>query len=213
MTEPKGRFENYLESLHPEDLPRLMHKFEHYHMLLSSANRQVNLVSRSIPAERFWIQHFLDSLLILECLDFADKTLLDFGSGGGLPGIPIKLVVPSCSLTMLDSVQKKTRILQEFVEALALGKTMVETSRLEDYAFVARRPSFDFVVCRAVALEERYVAPLRRLLKPSGMAVFYKAQKLDDLESLKHEVLWETNDPDLGQRCFIGIRHRDLMMR
>jgi len=90
---------------------------------------------------------------------------------------------------------------------------MVETSRLEDYAFVARRPSFDFVVCRAVALEERYVAPLRRLLKPSGMAVFYKAQKLDDLESLKHEVLWETNDPDLGQRCFIGIRHRDLMMR
>jgi len=212
MTEAKLRFEQYLESLEVEDLPRLMHKFEHYYQLLSSMNRQVNLVSRHIPAERFWIQHFLDSLLILECLDIKEKTLLDFGSGGGLPGIPLKLVVPSCSVTLLDSVQKKTRVLLEFVEAMALGKTMVETARLEDYAFLARRPSFDYIVCRAVALEERYLSPLRRLMKPSGMVVFYKSQKLDDLQALKHEVLWEKTDPDMRLRRFIGIKQRDLML-
>ena len=106
-------------------------------------------------------------------------------------------------------IAPRAPISEEFVAALR----EIYTARLEDYAFVARRPSFDFVLCRAVALEERYVPPLRRLLKPGGMAVFYKAQKLDDLAALKHEVLWETKDPDLGLRKLIGIIQKDLMMR
>ncbi len=89
----------------------------------------------------------------------------------------------------------------------------MEASRLDDYAFLARRPSFDYILCRAVALEERYVPPLRRLLKPSGMVIFYKAQKLDDLEKLQCEILWEGSDPDLGTRRLIGIRQKNLMMR
>jgi 16S rRNA (guanine527-N7)-methyltransferase len=212
MNETKQRFESYLQELKVENIPQLMGKFEHYFQLLSTANRDVNLVSRNIPLDRYWIQHFLDSLLALECLDFVDKTVLDFGSGGGLPGIPIKLVVPQCTMVMLDSVQKKTNAVQEFITALALPDTSVVSSRLEDYAFQARRPSFDFVICRAVALEERYLAPLRRLLKPSGMAIFYKAQKLSDLEKLKLEVLLEKTDPDLGMRRIIGVKQRNLMM-
>ena len=175
MTEPKKRFESYLEELQLEQIPQLMGKFEHYFQLLCYTNRQVNLVSRNVQPDKYWVQHFLDSLLALECLDLTDKTVLDFGSGGGLPGIPLKLVVPRCSLVMLDSVQKKTHALQEFVEALGLADTAVICARLEDYAFLGRRPSFDYVVCRAVALEERYLAPLRRLLKPSGQVIFYKA--------------------------------------
>jgi 16S rRNA (guanine527-N7)-methyltransferase len=213
MTEPKKRFEAYLKERAYADIPQLMGKFEHYFQLLSFTNRMVNLVSRNLPLEKYWVQHFLDSLLALECLGLTDKTVLDFGSGGGIPGIPLKLVVPQCSLVMLDSVQKKTHVMQEFVEALALPDTAVVCSRLEDYAFTAGRPSYDYIVCRAVALEERYLAPLRRLLKPSGMAIFYKAQKLNDLENLKYQILLEKTDPDLGLRRIVGIKQRDLMMR
>lgn len=212
MTPCKQRFEDYLAQ-HFGDNPRLIQRFEHYHQLLHAANRNVNLVSRNLQPDKYWLQHFLDSLLALECLDLQSKIVLDFGTGGGLPGIPLKLAVPGFSLTLLDSVQKKTRVLHDMVTELGLSDTNVETARLEDYAFVARRPSFDFVLCRAVALEERYVPPLRRLLKPGGMAVFYKAQKLDDLTSLNHEILWELNDPDLGLRKLIGIKQKDLMMR
>jgi len=213
MTEQKKRFEEYLSELHLAGIPQLMGKFEHYHQLLSNTNRMVNLVSRNLATDRYWTQHFLDSLIALECLDLADKTVLDFGSGGGIPGIPLKLAGPQFTLVMLDSVQKKTHAMQEFVEALGLADTSVLSARLEDYAFTARRPSFDLVVCRAVALEERYLAPLRRLLKPSGMAVFYKAQKLNDLESLKHSILLEKNDPDLGMRRIVAVKQRDLMKR
>ncbi|MDY0152856.1 MAG: 16S rRNA (guanine(527)-N(7))-methyltransferase RsmG [Candidatus Cloacimonas sp.] len=213
MTEHKQRFEDYLNELKLEHIPQLMGKFEHYFQLLSCANRGVNLVSRNLPLEKYWTQHFLDSLLALECLDFVDKTVLDFGSGGGLPGIPLKLVVPQCTMVLLDSVQKKTHAMQEFISTLGLMDSSVACARLEDYAFLARRPSFDYVICRAVALEERYLAPLRRLLKPGGMAIFYKSQKLTDLEKLNFEVLLEKTDPDLGIRKIIGIKQRNLMMR
>jgi len=212
MTEAKQRFENYLQSRFG-DTGKLLKRFEHYHQLLVTANRNVNLVSRNLPQDRYWIQHFLDSLLALECLDLSDKIVLDFGTGGGLPGIPLKLVLPGLSLTLLDSVQKKTRILHEMAVELGLSDLVVETARLEDYAFVARRPSFDYVLCRAVALEERYIPPLRRLLKPSGMAVFYKAQKLEDLDRLRYEILWEKTDPELGLRRLVGVKQKDLMMR
>mgnify|MGYP003812407241 FL=1 len=212
MNPCKQRFEEYLAARFP-DSPKLIGSFEHYHQLLSAANRKVNLVSRNLAPDRYWVQHFLDSLLALECLDLIDKTVLDFGSGGGLPGIPLKLAVPQFNLVLLDSVQKKTRLLQEFVSELNLAKTTVEASRLEDCAFLARRPSFDYILCRAVALEERYVPPLRRLLKPSGMVIFYKAQKLDDLEKLQYETLWESTDADLGTRRLLGIRQKNLMMR
>ncbi|MBP7310618.1 MAG: 16S rRNA (guanine(527)-N(7))-methyltransferase RsmG [Candidatus Cloacimonetes bacterium] len=213
MIEPRTRFEEYLQSRELASLPHLMGKFDHFLHLLSAANKNVNLVSRNIPVDKYWLQHFLDSLLVLECLELSGKSVMDFGCGGGLPGIPLKLAVPDFSLVLLDSVQKKTHLVQEFVSALSLADTAVVCSRLEDYAFTARRPSFDYILCRAVALEERFVAPLRRLLKPSGMLVMYKAQKLNDLDNIKHEILWETTDADLGLRRFAGIKQRDLMMR
>jgi 16S rRNA (guanine527-N7)-methyltransferase len=209
----KQIFEDYLIKLGLPDIPQLMGRFEHFHKLLTEHNKQVNLVSRKMPPQSYWVQHFLDSLLAVECLDFADKTVLDFGTGGGLPGIPIQLVSTGCEMVLLDSTAKKTKILTEIVEALSLSNTSVECARLEDYAFLARRPSFDLILCRAVALEERYYSPLRRLLKPSGHLVMYKSRSMADLEGIKHTQILAREDEHLGQRSLIQVAQRDLMKR
>ena len=213
MTEEKQIFEEYLNKLSLPDIPHLMGKFEHFHRLLYEHNKVVNLVSRKMPPAAYWVQHFLDSLQAMECLDFVDKTVLDFGSGGGLPGIPLKLACPPCGLVLLDSIAKKTKVLAEMVEALGLSTTSVECSRLEDYAFLGRRPSFDIILCRAVALEERYYSPLRRLLKPSGHLVMYKSRSLEDLAGIKYEEIFFREDESLGTRRLIKIAQRDLMKR
>lgn len=109
MNAQKQRFEEYLKTLQVPEPEHLMGRFEHYHQLLVQHNKLVNLVSRKMSFDSYWTQHFLDSLIAVECLDFADMTVLDFGSGGGLPGIPIRMVSPSCTMVLLDSVQKKMR--------------------------------------------------------------------------------------------------------
>lgn len=209
----KQIFEEYLSQLELPEIPHLMGRFEHFHQLLSEHNKNVNLVSRKMTPQSYWTQHFLDSLLPVECLDFADKTVLDFGSGGGLPGIPIQLVSTGCEMVLLDSIAKKTKILAQMVEALSLPNTAVECVRLEDYAFLARRPSFDLILCRAVALQERYNSPLRRLLKPSGHLVMYKSHAMDDLEGIKYTQILSREDEILGKRSIIQVAQRDLMKR
>lgn len=213
MIPEKTIFEEYLAKLDLPNIAQLMGQFEHYHSLLTEHNRQVNLVSRKMPPQNYWIQHFLDSLLAVECLDFTDKTVLDFGSGGGLPGIPIKLVKPECELVLLDSIAKKTKVLMEMVEALSLHKIGVECARLEDYAFLARRPGFDIILCRAIALQERYYSPLRRLLNPSGHLVMYKSRSVDDLEGIRFKEILVREDEHLGMRRLLQIAQRDLMKR
>jgi len=213
MTEGKKIFEDYLADLGLPDIPQLMGHFEHFHKLLIAQNKIVNLVSRKMHPDQYWVQHFLDSLLAIECLDFTDKTVLDFGSGGGLPGIPIKLVKPEFELVLLDSINKKTKAMAEMVEALSLPKTAVECSRVEDYAFMPRRPSFDLIICRAVALQERFYSPIRRLLKPSGHLIMYKSHSVKDLEGIRFKEILSREDELLGYRRIISIAQRDLMKR
>lgn len=213
MIPQKEIFENYLKEIRPENADVLMGQFEHYHKLLVSHNKNVNLISRKMSPDDYWVNHFLDSLLAVECLELEGKTVLDFGTGGGLPGIPIKLLVPEGEMVLLDSINKKIKALGEIVAALKLPKTGVECSRLEDYAYVARRPSFDFILCRAVALEERYHSPLRRLLKPSGKFIMYKSRNLDDLSGIRHEEICMKKDEILGERRLISVAQRDLMIR
>lgn len=213
MIPQKEIFEQYLKEIRPENADVLMGQFEHYHKLLVSHNKNVNLISRKMSPDNYWVNHFLDSLLAVECLELEGKTVLDFGTGGGLPGIPIKLLVPEGEMVLLDSINKKIKALGEIVAALKLPKTGVECSRLEDYAYVARRPSFDFILCRAVALEERYHSPLRRLLKPSGKFIMYKSRNLDDLSGIRHEEICMKKDEILGERRLISVAQRDLMIR
>jgi len=120
--------------------------------LLREWNQRINLVSRR-DADNIWeghIAHSLSPLFVLEIPSGA--SILDLGSGGGLPGIPMAIVHGNLDMTLLDSIQKKTLAVQEIVGKLGLSSTRVVNGRAE---VLGKTPElagrFDAVIARAVA--------------------------------------------------------------
>ena len=208
----KQRFEDYLRMVRPAKAEELMQQFESYHAILQEINQVVNLISRKTDAATIWTKHFLDSIRLIECLDLKGKVVLDFGSGGGLPGIPLQLLEPSASIDLLDSIAKKTQALATICQSLGLNDTAIIRARLEDYALKKDRREYDLVICRAVSLEERFLKPLRLLLKPGGMLVLYKSHNLEDIRPFRTDLLAEYEDLDLGKRSFYAINRDALVM-
>jgi 16S rRNA (guanine527-N7)-methyltransferase len=107
--------------------------------------------------------HVLDSLAAVPFFD--GETVLDVGSGGGLPGIPLAIARPELQVTLIDSIAKKTAFLLQAKAELGLANLNVVTSRVEDF-----RPSagFDIITSRAFSDLKEFVTLTRHLLKPSG---------------------------------------------
>ncbi len=200
----------FLTELNYEGQDILLQKLDSYRQSLYEKNQIVNMVSRKMPQEWYWTHHFLDSLLAMKCLDLSGKSVLDFGTGGGLPGLPLKFAVPNLRVILLDATQRKIDALRQVLKALNEPEKMAICARLEDYAAAEKHPVFDYIVCRAVALEPRYIKPLRELLVPGGKVIFYKAQKIDDIAHLPYTVELEEQNSVLGYRRIISLNRKDL---
>ena len=131
-------------SLGEEQLGRLAQ----YAALLLEWNQRVNLVSRK-DESNIWSGHILHSLTILMGMNVPDHAkVADLGSGGGLPGIPIAIALPTVEVVLVESIRKKCLALEDIVRRLKLRNTSVINARAED---VAGKVSFDLVLARAVA--------------------------------------------------------------
>ena len=133
-----------------------------YLALLDKWNRVYNLTAVR-DAERMVSHHVLDSLAAVEF--FRGKTVLDVGSGGGLPGIPLAIARPELQVTLIDSVAKKTAFLLQAKAELGLGNLNVVTSRVEDFS---SETGFDVIASRAFSDLKEFVTLTRHLLKPTG---------------------------------------------
>ncbi len=138
-----------------------------YLALLDKWNRVYNLTAVR-DAERMVSHHVLDSLAAVPffqggCPDLI--RVLDVGSGGGLPGIPLAIARPELHVTLIDSIAKKTAFLLQAKAELGLANLNVVTSRVEDF----RPPTeFDLITSRAFSDLKEFVTLTRHLLKPSG---------------------------------------------
>ena len=138
-----------------------------YGELLGSWNRKLNLISRR-DDQALWFSHILHSLAPWFYLRLPpDVTVLDLGSGGGLPGIPLAILRNDLRVVLLDSIQKKTLALEQIVQELGLPNASVRTGRAEDPSF---RRSFrcEVVIARAVAPLDMLIRWSRRLLTGKG---------------------------------------------
>lgn len=175
-----------------------------YVQLLAKWNKVYNLTSvRDI--DDMVSRHLLDSLAILPFL--SGDSLLDVGSGGGLPGIPIAIAKPDLAVTLLDSNSKKTRFLQQVKAELGLQNVTVVHARIEQ----AHLPQFDLVTARAfstigdiIDLTERHCHDASRLLLMKGV---YPEEELQNLTGgFRLEAIHALNVPGSdGQRHLVEL--------
>jgi 16S rRNA (guanine527-N7)-methyltransferase len=138
--------------------PRQLELFERYYLLLSAGGRRAG-VTAVTGYEDVQQRHFLESLALAAALlegglldGSSALSVLDLGTGGGFPGLPIKLLLPNLALTLLESSRRKSDFLREVVESLELEGVEVITSRAETLGRQdGYRDRFDLVMARAVA--------------------------------------------------------------
>ncbi|HWP81810.1 MAG TPA: 16S rRNA (guanine(527)-N(7))-methyltransferase RsmG [Bacteroidota bacterium] len=143
--------------------------FQKYADLLLEWNKKINLISRR-DEEHLWERHILHSVSLAFHVNLPPSAdLLDLGSGGGLPGIPLKILYPHLRITLLDSIQKKVLALQDIIRQLSLEETTAVWARVEDFAKqVPNKHSFDIVVARGVAPLYQLIQWSRPLLRQQG---------------------------------------------
>jgi 16S rRNA (guanine527-N7)-methyltransferase len=145
-----------------------------YYELLARWNQKINLTALDNPDEAI-DRLLLEPVLAAKHFPAADVRVMDVGSGGGSPAIPMKLATPAMRLTMVEVKARKSAFLREAIRHLSLSDSTVETSRYEE---LLARPelyeAFDLVSLRAVRVEARVLGTLQAFVKPGGSIFLFR---------------------------------------
>jgi 16S rRNA (guanine527-N7)-methyltransferase len=157
-----------------------LEQLEHYVNLLLDWNQKINLISRK-DEENIWTYHILHCISPLFKIQISEgKKVIDIGTGGGLPGIPLKILRPDISLLCLDATRKKANAVLQMVNALKLSDIEIIWGRAEEVGVQSEYiHKFDLAIARAVA-------PLSELV--SWSKVFLKKRKQSNLAVHKDKV-------------------------
>lgn len=148
-------------------------QFSRYAQILQQWNKKINLTAITDPME-IAVKHFLDSVAPSACIP-QQGTLLDIGTGGGFPGVPLKILRPQQSMVLIDGVRKKINFVKQVLRELHLDNIEAIQSRAEDFMRHHRKTKqFDIIVSRALADVDVIIKLAAPLLKPEGRLVVYK---------------------------------------
>ncbi len=171
--------------------------FEKLQNLYATWNAQINVISRK-DIESLYERHVLHSLAIAKFIQFKPNTkVLDIGTGGGFPGIPLSIFFPEIEVTMIDSIAKKIKVAEGISEELGLKNTDFAIGRVENL-----RETFHFITARAVAPAEQlyrwtqsYLDDREEFNSKINGYIFLKGgdlkQELKDLRSINKKLVVE----------------------
>jgi 16S rRNA (guanine527-N7)-methyltransferase len=210
-------FEEWLDKAGVDITDSQFKKLSEYVDLLKNKNEELNLTAITDP-HLIWVKHILDSLVAVPFFEAKPgMRVMDLGTGGGLPGIPLAILFPSIDFTLVDSVQKKITAVEEFAYRLNLKNVRCVTGRAETLGHsTAHRDQYDLVLTRALA-------PLRVLIELTvpfihfyGYVIAYKGSEyISELAVSQNAIAKLQAEPprifqyslpeDMGERTIIRI--------
>lgn len=160
-------------------------KFKVYKDLLKEWNEKVNLTS-ILEDVMIAEKHFVDSISVCQYIKKDGATVVDVGTGAGFPGLPVKIIRDDVKVTLIDSLEKRTKFLKEVVRALELKDVEVVHARAEDKGVdVHCRERFDYACARAVASLPVLLEYCLPFVKIGGVFVAMKGSNIDELDDSK----------------------------
>lgn len=180
------RILHYFPLLAPEQI----HCLEMLSPLYHEWNEKINVISRK-DIDSIYEKHVLHALAIAKIISFRPGTkILDVGTGGGFPGIPLAILFPETQFTLIDSIGKKIAVVQSISESLNLKNITAIHTRVQDV-----KEEFDFVVSRAVTAFPDFVAMVRKNIarqplnsRPNGIIYLKGGDFQEEIEKFKTSI-------------------------
>ncbi|CEN48293.1 Ribosomal RNA small subunit methyltransferase G [Capnocytophaga canimorsus] len=149
-----------IKTYFPDLTPQQLTHFEMLKPLYEQWNAKINVISRK-DTDFFYQRHVLHSLAIAKVQSFLPESqVLDVGTGGGFPGVPLAILFPQTQFMLVDSIGKKIKVVEEVVQALGLTNVTALQTRVEQV-----NQEFDFIVSRAVTQMPEFVKWVKRKIK------------------------------------------------
>ncbi len=166
-------------------------QLESLHELYKDWNNKINVISRK-DIDNFYERHVLHSLSIAKLIEFRPKTqVLDVGTGGGFPGVPLAILFPEVEFTLIDSIGKKIKVVNEVIKALQLQNARGVQTNSKNV-----QEKFDFIVSRAVASFDNFMPLVKNKIKkkeqnslPNGLLYLKGGDLTQELRKYKNSAM------------------------
>ncbi len=171
-------------------------QFSELYNLYVEWNSKINVISRK-DIEELYLKHVLHSLGIAKVIRFTPGTkIIDVGTGGGFPGVPLAILFPECTFHLVDSINKKLKVINAVAEALELTNIKTTHSRIE-----AIDEQYDFIVSRAVTAMPTFVSWVKNKVSKkskhhikNGILYLKGGDLSDELKNFPKATLYELSD-------------------
>lgn len=180
----------------PDLSEKQIQQFQQLESLYFEWNEKINVISRK-DIEDLYVKHVLHSLAIAKVMKFkSGSDVLDVGTGGGFPGIPLAILFPEVNFHLVDSIQKKILVVTEVANALGLENVKAEANRVEKL-----KMKYDFIVSRAVTQMPKFVGWVRNKIKqeqinplPNGILYLKGGDLTEELQDFRDIVIYPIPD-------------------